>query len=105
MNAFFFFLYLDLNFFVLDKFRNKAIIYSFKVESLFISQVVLSTLSLKPQAHILQHEAFVIALRELSVGLPRPKLQFVGSCRNKEDEDKIAKIERQSYTHEGGEAS
>jgi len=44
------------------------------------------------QAHPLQLEAFAKALHKLDPGLPRPKLQLVGSCRNKGDEDRLQKL-------------
>lgn len=44
------------------------------------------------QAHPLQLEAFAKALRKLDPGLPGPKLQLVGSCRNKADEDRLQKL-------------
>ncbi|KAF9598324.1 hypothetical protein IFM89_026613 [Coptis chinensis] len=44
------------------------------------------------KAHILQLEAFSVVLRELEANSPRPKLQFVGSCRNKEDKDRLQKL-------------
>ncbi|CAN1259486.1 GDP-Man:Man(3)GlcNAc(2)-PP-Dol alpha-1,2-mannosyltransferase [Linum perenne] len=44
------------------------------------------------QAHLLQLEAFSLALSGLDAELPRPKLQFVGSCRNKADEARLQKL-------------
>jgi len=41
------------------------------------------------QAHSLQLEAFSIAIKRLDSDLPKPKLQFVGSCRNKSDEERL----------------
>ncbi|KAM1655414.1 hypothetical protein ACFX1Q_008297 [Malus domestica] len=37
----------------------------------------------------LQLEAFAVAIGKLDAHLPRPKLQFVGSCRNKADEESL----------------
>lgn len=36
--------------------------------------------------------AFSVAMRNLDTDLPRPKLQFVGSCRNKLDEERLQKL-------------
>ncbi|KAF5199031.1 GDP-Man:Man(3)GlcNAc(2)-PP-Dol alpha-1,2-mannosyltransferase [Thalictrum thalictroides] len=44
------------------------------------------------KAHTLQLEAFSIALGKLEADSPRLRLQFVGSCRNKEDEDRLQKL-------------
>lgn len=44
------------------------------------------------QAHPLQLEAFSVAIRKLDPDLPRPKLQFVGSCRHKSDEERLQKL-------------
>ncbi|PIA32347.1 hypothetical protein AQUCO_04500152v1 [Aquilegia coerulea] len=53
----------------------------------------LSVAQFRPEkAHTLQLEAFSIALGKLEADSPRPKLQFVGSCRNKEDEDRLQKL-------------
>ena len=41
------------------------------------------------QAHLLQLEAFAAAVKLLDSDLPRPKLQFVGSCRNEADEKRL----------------
>lgn len=44
------------------------------------------------QAHTVQLEAFALAIKKLRSDLPRPKLQFVGSCRNKSDEDRLQSL-------------
>ena len=44
---------------------------------------------LMKQAHLLQLEAFAAAIKILDADLPRPKLQFVGSCRNEADEKRL----------------
>ncbi|KAJ9160356.1 hypothetical protein P3X46_025764 [Hevea brasiliensis] len=44
------------------------------------------------KAHPLQLEAFSVAIRKLDPNLPRPKLQFVGSCRNQWDEERLQKL-------------
>lgn len=41
---------------------------------------------------MLQLEAFSLALDKLDPGFPRPKLQFVGSCRNESDEERLQKL-------------
>ncbi|RYR03217.1 hypothetical protein Ahy_B06g082071 isoform C [Arachis hypogaea] len=40
-------------------------------------------------AHGLQLEAFLVAVKRLDSSLPKPRLQFVGSCRNKSDEERL----------------
>lgn len=44
------------------------------------------------QAHGLQLEVFALALTRLNPDFPKPKLQFVGSCRNKEDLERLQKL-------------
>ncbi|KAK6141981.1 hypothetical protein DH2020_020746 [Rehmannia glutinosa] len=44
------------------------------------------------KAHQLQLEAFAVAIKNLDTDLPRPKLQFVGSCRNEEDEKRLQNL-------------
>ncbi|XP_058743878.1 GDP-Man:Man(3)GlcNAc(2)-PP-Dol alpha-1,2-mannosyltransferase [Vicia villosa] len=52
--------------------------------------VIISVAQFRPEkAHSLQLEAFSVAIKRLDSGLPKPKLQFVGSCRNKSDEDRL----------------
>ncbi|XP_051138823.1 GDP-Man:Man(3)GlcNAc(2)-PP-Dol alpha-1,2-mannosyltransferase-like [Andrographis paniculata] len=41
------------------------------------------------KAHLLQLEAFAVAIENLDSHLLRPKLQFVGSCRNKANEKRL----------------
>lgn len=41
---------------------------------------------------MLQLEAFSLALEKLAADVPRPKLQFVGSCRNESDEERLQKL-------------
>ena len=48
------------------------------------------------KAHGLQLEAFALAVRRLDQDLPRPKLLFVGSCRNKQDEERLQKLKHRS---------
>lgn len=45
------------------------------------------------QAHPLQLEAFSVAIKRLDADMPRPLFQFVGSCRNKFDEDRLQKLQ------------
>lgn len=57
------------------------------------SPTFISVAQFRPEkAHTLQLEAFETALKKLDADLPRPKLQFVGSCRNKEDEDRLQNL-------------
>ncbi|KAG5558013.1 hypothetical protein RHGRI_008049 [Rhododendron griersonianum] len=44
------------------------------------------------QAHALQLEAFSVAIGKIDDGMPRPRLQFVGSCRNKADEERLQNL-------------
>ncbi|KAF8376791.1 hypothetical protein HHK36_031541 [Tetracentron sinense] len=44
------------------------------------------------QAHTLQLEAFSVAIRKLDAESSRPKLQFVGSCRNTADEERLQNL-------------
>jgi alpha-1,2-mannosyltransferase len=53
-------------------------------------------LILLSQAHTLQLEAFSVALKKLDADLPRPKLQFVGSCRNKSDEERVQNLKNKA---------
>lgn len=54
---------------------------------------IISVAQFRPEkAHNLQLEAFSEAIRKSDVDLPRPKLQFVGSCRNKSDEERLQKL-------------
>ena len=48
------------------------------------------------QAHPLQLEAFSVAIGKLNADLPRPKLQFVGSCRNKSDEERLPNLKNKA---------
>lgn len=54
---------------------------------------IISVAQFRPEkAHMLQLEAFSVALEKLDAHIPRPKLQFVGSCRNKSDEERLQKL-------------
>ncbi|KAL7107619.1 hypothetical protein ACP275_06G066700 [Erythranthe tilingii] len=51
---------------------------------------IISVAQFRPEkAHPLQLEAFAVAIKNLDADLPRPKLQFVGSCRNEADEKRL----------------
>ncbi|KAL0359156.1 UNVERIFIED_CONTAM: GDP-Man:Man(3)GlcNAc(2)-PP-Dol alpha-1,2-mannosyltransferase [Sesamum angustifolium] len=51
---------------------------------------VISVAQFRPEkAHSLQLEAFAVAIKDMEAGLPRPKLQFVGSCRNEADKKRL----------------
>lgn len=52
--------------------------------------VIISVAQFRPEkAHNLQLEAFSVAIKRLDSGFPKPKLQFVGSCRNKSDDERL----------------
>lgn len=54
---------------------------------------VISVAQFRPEkAHMLQLEAFAVVISKLDEDLRRPKLQFVGSCRNKPDEERLQKL-------------
>ncbi|XP_008233777.1 PREDICTED: GDP-Man:Man(3)GlcNAc(2)-PP-Dol alpha-1,2-mannosyltransferase [Prunus mume] len=54
---------------------------------------IISVAQFRPEkAHGLQLEAFAAAIGKLDAHLPRPKLQFVGSCRNKSDEERLQSL-------------
>ncbi|CAK7336675.1 unnamed protein product [Dovyalis caffra] len=56
--------------------------------------IFISVAQFRPEkAHPLQLEAFSVAIRRLDADMPRPVLQFVGSCRNKFDEDRLQKLQ------------
>ncbi|KAI3944881.1 hypothetical protein MKW92_034613, partial [Papaver armeniacum] len=42
--------------------------------------------------HTLQLDAFSVAIEKLDPNSPRPKLQFMGSCRNQEEEQRLQKL-------------
>ncbi|KAL4181887.1 hypothetical protein AMTRI_Chr12g273300 [Amborella trichopoda] len=55
----------------------------------------ISVAQFRPEkAHSLQLEAFSHAINKLELEYPRPKLQFVGSSRNKEDKERLSKLKR-----------
>ncbi|KAK4253142.1 hypothetical protein QN277_010750 [Acacia crassicarpa] len=52
--------------------------------------VIISVAQFRPEkAHSLQLEAFSAATKRLDSTMPKPKLQFVGSCRNSLDEERL----------------
>ncbi|KAB2599571.1 GDP-Man:Man(3)GlcNAc(2)-PP-Dol alpha-1,2-mannosyltransferase-like [Pyrus ussuriensis x Pyrus communis] len=54
---------------------------------------IISVAQFRPEkAHGLQLEAFAVAIGKLDAHFPRPKLQFVGSCRNKADEERVQRL-------------
>ncbi|KAF3433393.1 hypothetical protein FNV43_RR24495 [Rhamnella rubrinervis] len=54
---------------------------------------IISVAQFRPEkAHTLQLEAFSVTIGKLDADLPRPKLQFVGSCRNKSDEERLQNL-------------
>ncbi|MCL7046015.1 hypothetical protein MKW94_005656 [Papaver nudicaule] len=58
---------------------------------------IISVAQFRPEKdHILQLEAFSVAIKKLDPGSPRPKLQFVGSCRNQEDEQRLQKLKERA---------
>ena len=44
------------------------------------------------QAHAVQLQAFALCIKKLNAESCRPKLQFVGSCRNEADETRLQKL-------------
>nr|GMC95213.1 GDP-Man:Man(3)GlcNAc(2)-PP-Dol alpha-1,2-mannosyltransferase-like [Ipomoea batatas] len=54
---------------------------------------IISVAQFRPEkAHPLQLEALAVAIKKLVPGLPRPKLQLVGSCRNEADEKRLQNL-------------
>ncbi|KAF0887716.1 hypothetical protein E2562_002405 [Oryza meyeriana var. granulata] len=59
--------------------------------------ILISVAQFRPEkAHGLQLEAFAIALEKLGPEFTKPKLQFVGSCRNKQDLERLQKLRDRS---------
>lgn len=48
------------------------------------------------QAHTLQLEAFSLAIQRLDSGSPKPKLVFVGGCRNISDQERLNDLQNKS---------
>ncbi|KAG2630319.1 GDP-Man:Man(3)GlcNAc(2)-PP-Dol alpha-1,2-mannosyltransferase-like [Panicum virgatum] len=60
--------------------------------------VLISVAQFRPEkAHGLQLEAFALALTRLDPHFPKPKLQFAGSCRNKEDLERLQKLKDRAF--------
>ncbi|KAL6509332.1 asparagine-linked glycosylation protein [Orobanche gracilis] len=58
---------------------------------------IISVAQFRPEkAHQLQLEAFAIAITNLDSDLPKPKLQFVGSCRNEADEKRLQHLKNRT---------
>ncbi|KAG2332375.1 hypothetical protein Bca52824_003555 [Brassica carinata] len=51
---------------------------------------------LAEKAHMLQLEAFSLALEKLDANVPRPKLQYVESCRNESHEERLQKLKERA---------
>uniref|UniRef100_A0A1D1YIG0 GDP-Man:Man(3)GlcNAc(2)-PP-Dol alpha-1,2-mannosyltransferase n=1 Tax=Anthurium amnicola TaxID=1678845 RepID=A0A1D1YIG0_9ARAE len=57
------------------------------------TSIFISVAQFRPEkAHTVQLEAFSLALQRLDSALSRPKLLFVGSCRNSEDKERVRKL-------------
>ncbi|XP_068657498.1 GDP-Man:Man(3)GlcNAc(2)-PP-Dol alpha-1,2-mannosyltransferase [Aristolochia californica] len=58
---------------------------------------IISVAQFRPEkAQALQLEAFALAIQRLDSGSQKPKLQFVGSCRNEEDQERLLKLKSRS---------
>lgn len=54
---------------------------------------IISVAQFRPEkAHTLQLQAFALSIKKLYADIPRPKLQFVGSCRNDADEKRLQNL-------------
>ncbi|OAY80011.1 GDP-Man:Man(3)GlcNAc(2)-PP-Dol alpha-1,2-mannosyltransferase [Ananas comosus] len=59
--------------------------------------IFISVAQFRPEkAHTLQLEAFSLAFQTLEPKCHRPKLQFVGSCRNEEDLDRLQRLKERT---------
>ncbi|KAK8914541.1 GDP-Man:Man(3)GlcNAc(2)-PP-Dol alpha-1,2-mannosyltransferase [Platanthera zijinensis] len=59
--------------------------------------IFISVAQFRPEkAHGIQLEAFALVLNRLGPNIRKPKLQFVGSCRNNEDDERLQKIKRRA---------
>ncbi|KAF7838465.1 GDP-Man:Man(3)GlcNAc(2)-PP-Dol alpha-1,2-mannosyltransferase [Senna tora] len=59
--------------------------------------VIISVAQFRPEkAHSLQLEAFSAAIKKLGSSMKKPKLQFVGSCRNKSDEERLQMLKEKA---------
>ncbi|XP_031473711.1 GDP-Man:Man(3)GlcNAc(2)-PP-Dol alpha-1,2-mannosyltransferase isoform X1 [Nymphaea colorata] len=53
----------------------------------------ISVAQFRPEkAHALQIDAFALVIKKLQADAPRPKLQFVGSCRNSQDKKRLSQL-------------
>ncbi|KAK1291889.1 GDP-Man:Man(3)GlcNAc(2)-PP-Dol alpha-1,2-mannosyltransferase [Acorus calamus] len=58
---------------------------------------LISVAQFRPEKdHSLQLKAFALAIQRLDPNMSRPKLQFVGSCRNKGDLDRLQRLKDKS---------
>ncbi|GAB2215601.1 hypothetical protein Droror1_Dr00019990 [Drosera rotundifolia] len=58
-----------------------------------VTPIIISVAQFRPEkAHSLQIQAFARALSKFDEGLAKAKLQLVGSCRNKADEERLEKL-------------
>ncbi|KAL8552198.1 hypothetical protein ACS0TY_001042 [Phlomoides rotata] len=59
---------------------------------------IISVAQFRPEkAHPLQLEAFALAVKKLDADVPRPKLQFVGSCRNEADDKRLQHLHERAH--------
>ncbi|CAK9323867.1 unnamed protein product [Citrullus colocynthis] len=59
--------------------------------------IIISVAQFRPEkAHLLQLEAFSVAIKKLDASSVRPKLQFVGSCRNNSDEERLQNLKNKA---------
>ncbi|XP_057979653.1 GDP-Man:Man(3)GlcNAc(2)-PP-Dol alpha-1,2-mannosyltransferase isoform X2 [Malania oleifera] len=54
--------------------------------------IIISVAQFRPE----KLEAFSVAVSQLDADRPRPKLQFVGSCRNRSDEERLQNLKNKS---------
>ncbi|XP_047323692.1 GDP-Man:Man(3)GlcNAc(2)-PP-Dol alpha-1,2-mannosyltransferase isoform X2 [Impatiens glandulifera] len=58
---------------------------------------IISVAQFRPEkGHVLQLEAFSAVMKKLYADEPRPKLQLVGSCRNKADEERVQNLKNKA---------
>ncbi|CAL9179747.1 unnamed protein product [Musa hybrid cultivar] len=83
----------DVLFLYKTNFRELSFTRMLTLGKLVRSPVIVSVAQFRPEkAHSLQLEAFAQSVGILDQDMPRPKLQFVGSCRNKQDEESLQKL-------------
>ncbi|KAI4368423.1 hypothetical protein MLD38_016981 [Melastoma candidum] len=67
------------------------------LESSSTNPIFISVAQFRPEkAQVVQLEAFALACRMLDRDMKRPKLQFVGSCRNNSDEDRLESLKKKA---------